>query len=607
MDNTLLPDLATATASTPINGNPMSELFKKPRLSFHRQLMVSITTTFLVFGVLITVFQHQREKAFRVQLLTDQLLSYNNLVYEEIKLHGLSDSIMLGLMGYLDVEDLRITVIDFSGTVLLDSEADQLSNHADRPEIKEALASGKGSSVRRKSETIGKPYFYAASRYETFIVRCSRPYDSQLNQQLQADNSFLFFTSLLLLIMLFFIFRTTGRMGKTISQLRDFAQTAEKGEPLDTAQSFPHNELGDISRHIVGLFQRLHAAKNDLIREREKLHTHLQTAREGLAVFGPDKKEIVANNLFIQYLNTLSNEPVQSSLAIFDLPELVDINQFIDRSLNIKQLIHHLQRHEIQVEKNGKNFLVQCVIFLDSSFEISLIDNSQAEEESRLKRQLTQNIAHELKTPISSIQGYLETMLENPDLPADKRTKFIERSFLQSKRLSDLLRDISTLTRMDEAPRLIEKEPVNIANLLKQMAGDVEAELKSKHINFVLDVPDNMDVNGNPSLLYSVFRNLMDNALAYGGEGIEVGVRCFRQDSDRYYFLFYDTGEGIPEEHLNRIFERFYRVDKGRTRKLGGTGLGLAIVKNAVQLHGGTIAAKNRHGGGLDIVFSLSN
>jgi two-component system OmpR family sensor kinase/two-component system phosphate regulon sensor histidine kinase PhoR len=250
---------------------------------------------------------------------------------------------------------------------------------------------------------------------------------------------------------------------------------------------------------------------------------------------------------------------------------------------------------------------VQCVIFLDSSFEISLIDNSQAEEESRLKRQLTQNIAHELKTPISSIQGYLETMLENPDLPADKRTKFIERSFLQSKRLSDLLRDISTLTRMDEAPRLIEKEPVNIANLLKQMAGDVEAELKSKHINFVLDVPDNMDVNGNPSLLYSVFRNLMDNALAYGGEGIEVGVRCFRQDSDRYYFLFYDTGEGIPEEHLNRIFERFYRVDKGRTRKLGGTGLGLAIVKNAVQLHGGTIAAKNRHGGGLDIVFSLSN
>ncbi len=135
----------------------------------------------------------------------------------------------------------------------------------------------------------------------------------------------------------------------------------------------------------------------------------------------------------------------------------------------------------------------------------------------------------------------------------------------------------------------------------------MEVDLKNKQINLVLDVPDNLSVNGNASLLYSIFHNLMDNALAYGGEGIEIGVRCFRQDIDRSYFLFYDTGEGIPDEHLNRIFERFYRVDKGRTRKLGGTGLGLAIVKNAVLLHGGTIAAKNRQGGGLEVVFSLSN
>jgi two-component system, OmpR family, sensor kinase len=585
----------------------MSEPFKTPRLSFHQQLMVSITTTILLFGVLITLFQHQREKNFRVQLLTEQLLSYNNLVHEEIKGHGFSDSIMMGLMSYLDVKDLRITVIDFSGKVLMDSEADHLSNHGDRPEIKEALATGQGSSVRRKSETIGKPFFYAATRYENYIVRCSRPYDSQLNQQLRTDNSFLFFTILLLLIMLAYIFRMTERMGRTIRQLRDFAQNAEQGDPLDTTQPFPHNELGDISRHIVGLFQRLHKAKNDLVSEREKLYTHLQTAREGLAVFGPDKKDIVANNLFIQHSNTISDSPIQSAQSIFDLPELAAINQFIERNLQIKSRLQHLQRHEIQVEKNGKIFLVQCVIFEDNSFEISLIDITHTEEESRLKRQLTQNIAHELKTPISSIQGYLETILENPDLPDEKRNKFVERSYLQSKRLSDLLRDISTLTRMDDAPRLIEKEPVNIASLLRQMAGDIESDLKHKHIHLVLDLPDNLVVNGNPSLLYSIFRNLMDNALAYGGEGIEIGVHCFRQDTDRSYFIFYDTGEGIPDEHLNRIFERFYRVDKGRTRKLGGTGLGLAIVKNAVQLHGGTIAAKNRQGGGLEVIFSLSN
>src|SRR5574344_905070 len=245
--HTSLHDSATDIASTPINAHPMSEPFKTPRLSFHQQLMVSITTTILLFGVLITLFQHQREKNFRVQLLTEQLLSYNNLVHEEIKGHGFSDSIMMGLMSYLDVKDLRITVIDFSGKVLMDSEADHLSNHGDRPEIKEALATGQGSSVRRKSETIGKPFFYAATRYENYIVRCSRPYDSQLNQQLRTDNSFLFFTILLLLIMLAYIFRMTERMGRTIRQLRDFAQNAEQGDPLDTTQPFPHNELGDIS------------------------------------------------------------------------------------------------------------------------------------------------------------------------------------------------------------------------------------------------------------------------------------------------------------------------------------------------------------------------
>lgn len=584
----------------------MNDILHKPRLTFHKKLLLSITTTIVVFVVMLSLFQYQREKLFRIELLTDQIISYNNLVYEDIREHGICDSCLENLMTIFNAKDLRITVVDFSGNVKFDSQADKLTNHANRPEIKEALSTGNGVSIRRNSQTLGKPFFYVATRYENLIVRCSRPYDFHLYQQLKTDNSFIFFTIILLIILLFFIFRTTKRMGNAIEQLRDFAQHAEKGNTLDMHQDFPHNELGEISQHIVGLFKRITTAKDELVREREKLYTHLQTAREGLAVFTPDKKEIIFNNLFIQYMNLISNTPVNASDSIFNIPEIAEINHYLDQHLNVKNLLRQLQRHSILIHKNGKTFLVQCIIFQDNSFEISITDITQQEEETRLKRQLTQNIAHELKTPISSIQGYLETILENRDLSDEKRNKFIERSYLQSKRLGDLLRDISTLTRMDEAPRLIEKEPVNITNLLSQLFTEVENEAHQKHIRLTMDVPAELHINGNPSLLYSIFRNLMDNALAYGGENIEVGVRCYRNDQDRSYFVFYDTGEGITEEHLNRIFERFYRIDKGRTRKLGGTGLGLAIVKNAVQLHGGSISAKNRDQGGLEIFFSLS-
>ena len=222
-----------------------------------------------------------------------------------------------------------------------------------------------------------------------------------------------------------------------------------------------------------------------------------------------------------------------------------------------------------------------------------------------MKRQLTQNIAHELKTPVSSIQGYLETLLNNPNMPAETAHTFLERSYAQSNRLTLLLRDISVLTRMDEAPDLMVKEYVDLSQLVKNILNEVALNIEEKQITVLNRLPENLKINGNSSLLYSIFRNLMDNAIAYAGIGITVTIECFREDENFYYFSFSDTGVGVAEEHLNRLFERFYRVDKGRSRKLGGTGLGLAIVKNAVLFHGGTIFAKNNVHKGLEFVFTL--
>ena len=158
---------------------------------------------------------------------------------------------------------------------------------------------------------------------------------------------------------------------------------------------------------------------------------------------------------------------------------------------------------------------------------------------------------------------------------------------------------------MDEAPELVEKEQVNLSKIVENILNEVALGLEEKHITVVNKLPSEVILTGSSSLLYSIFRNLTDNAIAYAGNDIQITINCFREDEKFYYFSFSDTGVGVPEEHLNRLFERFYRVDKGRSRKLGGTGLGLAIVKNAVLFHGGTIFAKNMPKGGLEFVFTL--
>ena len=221
------------------------------------------------------------------------------------------------------------------------------------------------------------------------------------------------------------------------------------------------------------------------------------------------------------------------------------------------------------------------------------------------RRQMTSNIAHELKTPVSSIQGYLETIVNNDNISREKMNTFLERCYAQSNRLSRLLRDISVLTRMDEAANMIDMERVDISVLVGNIINEVALELEEKHITIIDSLKKGIQIKGNYSLLYSIFRNLMDNAIAYAGTNIQININCFREDENFYYFSFSDTGVGVPAEHLNRLFERFYRVDKGRSRKLGGTGLGLAIVKNAVIIHGGNISAKSSQSGGLEFVFTL--
>lgn len=211
----------------------------------------------------------------------------------------------------------------------------------------------------------------------------------------------------------------------------------------------------------------------------------------------------------------------------------------------------------------------------------------QERDKIRIKKQLTNNINHELKTPVASIKICAELLRDHPGLPVDKRAEFINRICENSDRLVALLDDVASITRMDDGATVIPKDKVNLREVVEHVAASSRLHTDMQISVNVADVV----VDGNKGLLESLFRNLLDNAIAYSG-GSEINI----YGDENANFSVSDNGCGIPEEHLPHIFERFYRIDKGRSREKGGTGLGLAIVKNAVAIHGGSITVRNDDG-----------
>lgn len=578
---------------------------KRHRIPFSQRLFWSVFFMFLGFTVCFLLFQYQREREFAQEKLNNVLSNYNYQLFRKCQQSTDINKTVISFMDDIPQKDLRVTIIDPSGDVLFDnSGTDEFNNHNDRSEVRKARLYNEGFAIR-SSESTGKRYFYSASNIGGYIYRSALPYDPYVRGILTVNKDFIYFMALMTLIFFFVLSRFTFSIGKTISKLRDFALNVEKDRMPAVDYVFPNDELGDISQNIVTLYHRQQKAKNELSMEREKLIKHFQYSKEGFAMFTSEGREILSNILFIQFINVISDTQIHQVEDVTDIAELEPIRTFLNKNIRNLNRKKKVLRESVTIDKNGKIFLIECILFLDNSYEISINDISRQEEESRMKRQLTQNVSHELKTPVSSIQGYLETILSNPDLSPDKRQFFLERCYSQSTRLTGLLRDISVLNRLDEASEMFDLTEVNITKLIAEIQKECSQDMEEKHITSEIILPGDPTVFGNNSLLYSIFRNLYDNAIAYAGENIKITVNCYKEDPKYYYFSFSDNGVGIPEEHINRIFERFYRVDKGRSRKIGGTGLGLSIVKNGVNFHKGQISAKNSPGKGVTFFFTL--
>ena len=226
-------------------------------------------------------------------------------------------------------------------------------------------------------------------------------------------------------------------------------------------------------------------------------------------------------------------------------------------------------------------------------------------QSQNLKKQMTSNIAHELRTPVTSIRGYLETIIACPDMAPEKKLVFIEKAYNQTLRLSELITDMALISKMEERSDKLRKEEIDLYDVASEVFDDLSERIEEKG-----NIVENMLSPGthlvaNRTLVYTIVRNLVENTLKYAGDGVTMHIECYSTIEKFCYLTYYDSGVGVPDDHLEKIFERFYRIDEGRARDVGGSGLGLSIVKNAVKFHGGTVRVINRLEGGLQFFFSL--
>lgn len=226
------------------------------------------------------------------------------------------------------------------------------------------------------------------------------------------------------------------------------------------------------------------------------------------------------------------------------------------------------------------------------------------EDRANLKRQLTNNINHELKTPAGIIKGYIDTIVENPEMDEASRNHFILKSQEHIERLCNILNDLSTITRLEDGAQNISIEKIDFTKLIYSLREDVRESGLNGDMDMVIDLPEHCYVKGNETLLIGAIMNLTKNAVAYS-RGTMMGIKLLTENQKFYTFCFYDNGTGVPDEAVPQLFDRFFRVDKGRSRKAGGTGLGLPIVRNSFNTMGGSITASNIKTGGLQFAFTL--
>lgn len=536
-------------------------------------LSVFVVTMLLIMGVLYNYFSSVQQK---------QLLAQTALAVQGVEQQGMA------YFDGLDVENLRITWIAGNGDVLYDSvsDSDTMENHLQREEIRQALSDGVGQSARYSS-TLMKQYLYCAQRLsDGTVLRLSVSHNTILVLLLGMLQPILIVIAVALVLSFLLASRLSKRIVEPMNRLN-------LDEPLENEG---YDELSPLLRRIYSQQQSLKNQQATLAQKQNELDAIVSHLEEGMLLLDRDCRVITANQAALRLMD-VRNRNV-AGLSLLSLNRNMELQEAVNQALagvNVtkKTTIHGrtIQVHAAAVGKEQELSGVAVVLF----------DITQAEQAEQRRREFTANVSHELKTPLQSISGYSELIQCGLAKPEDVQP-FAKRIYDETQRLIRLVEDIINLSRLDEGGGY-EPRQMDLYDTAREVVRDLQTVAADKQVQLTLEGTA-AEITGVPELARGIVYNLCDNAIKYNRPGGSVSVTV-SGENEGVLLTVKDTGIGIPEEEQDRIFERFYRVDKSRSKEVGGTGLGLSIVKHAALVMGAQIQLESRLGQGTTIQVSF--
>jgi len=567
---------------------------------------------FLVFFLIPIIFagvsivgkmEHDFIEQLKESLVSEAILL--QIIAEE-SISGNSHSAIQERLKQIPLEKgARLTVILENGEVLGDTEKDpvEMDNHSNRPEILTARSHGRGFSTRY-SDTLNTNMMYLA-----LLVKNNNGFNgyvrtsvslSSVEEKLGEIRNIVLFSAVsafiaALILGLFF----ARHFALPLSNMTSVAQSMSQGDYDRRLSVNRLDEFGKLAKAYNVMAESLKIRIGTIDSERNKLQTILTGMIEGVIALDLSENIVHINSAAGRILEVSPPECLGKS--IWKIASFMELKELLANVFNEKEGL----KTKLKLSRQFKDTVIEMQIspiydinYAPAGSVIVMHDVSELHNLEKIRRDFVANISHELKTPITAIRGLIETIIDDEEITPDNRKNFMERAKEQTKRLTSLVDDILALARLESESFVIEKSRVNMNRIILDAVKSLSPVSEEREIEIATELPDtSVEINGDENAITSAISNLLDNALKYTPPKGKIVVRL-KTDGLFGVVEIQDNGVGIEQKHHHRIFERFYRVDKARSRELGGTGLGLAIVKHVAQSHGGKVDLESVPGKG---------
>jgi two-component system, OmpR family, phosphate regulon sensor histidine kinase PhoR len=522
----------------------------------------------------------QNAQGFSLRLQNDRQHSLQEMAEEEAR-----------------ITETRATVIARDGTVLADSEADSttMENHAGRPEVAAALA-GQTGSATRLSKTVGTEFLYVAVPSGDKVARLAYPLATIRSHISEIHATLLRATALALLFALALAVAVAQIISSRLRRIVSFAERVAAGNLSARIEDTGSDEIAQVAMALDRTVRRLEENFAALKESRSELEALLNSMNDGVIAVSPEMTVLWAN----EAITGIVHRPVRKGSPVTELVRHPDFLATLQAALKSKQ-----RESTIAASLAGRgSFSITAEPLPDGGVVSVLHDISEIERVEKTRRDFIANVSHELRTPLTSIRGYAETLLDSEQISNGNTRDFLQVIRRNAERMSRLTEDLLVLARVESGEEKLDLRPHSARLLVAEAVSSMQENARAEGVELnIADVPD-ADVLADVYAVHQIFANLVSNALRYAQSGKKI-VLGAKDQPGTVEFYVQDFGPGIASEHLPRIFERFYRVDKARSRETGGTGLGLAIVKHIVLNHGGAVRVESQVGRGSTFFFAL--